>query len=404
MMTSMMEKMNTDRYRRLLYSASLFSLLLLMLMVGGCSGNAPRDFNAVAADGTLSQGQKVEEILGGMSLEEKVGQMIFVGITGTEVDATVRDMFARYHFGGVVEFDRNLQSVEQIMVLNNGLQRTTYGRLPLFIAIDEEGGQVARMRDVLPPPPAQLTIGQTGRPELAREWATNISGSLKAMGFNLNFAPVADLGSFKDRHYSTDPKVAADFVSAAASGYEESGMLYTLKHFPGIGRGKTDTHLDTVVVDASPELLNSTDVVPFARVIRENSNDKQMIMVSHVIYSGMGVQKPASLSPEIMTRLLRDQLGYQGVVITDDLAMGAVSRYYTPGEAAVASVMAGVDMVMSCHIYKNQEETAKALLEAVKTGKISEERINESLRRIIRAKLNLAPPKRELIVKRSLAA
>ena len=238
--------------------------------------------------------------------------------------------------------------------------------------------------------------------ELAKEWAMKISPKLKELGFNTNFAPVADLGSFKDRHYSNNPKIAADFVEQAAIGYEESGMLYSLKHFPGIGRGKTDTHKDTVVVDATLEQLNDADVAPFVRVINRNTNDKQMIMVSHVVYSKVSGQIPASLSPEIMTKLLRERLGYKGIIITDDMGMGAVSRHYKPGEAAVASVMAGADVVMSCHIYENQKETAEALLSAVRSGKISEERINESLRRIIRAKLNLAAPRMGLIIKRSL--
>ena len=136
-------------------------------------------------------------------------------------------------------------------------------------------------------------------------------------------------------------------------------------------------------------------------MINRNTNDKQMIMVSHVVYSKVSGQIPASLSPEIMTKLLRERLGYKGIIITDDMGMGAVSRHYKPGEAAVASVMAGADVVMSCHIYENQKETAEALLSAVRSGKISEERINESLRRIIRAKLNLAAPRMGLIIKRS---
>ncbi len=401
MMTSMTGKMNINRGHRFIQGICLLVILVMTLALAGCYNKTPRDFKTIAADGSLSQGQKVEEILEGMTLEEKVGQMILVGVAGTELDATAQGLFDRYHFGGLVEFDFNLVNPSQIQTLNNQLQTVGGSKLPLFIAIDEEGGLVARMRHIVPPPPSQLSIAQSGPPELAKEWAVKISPQLKEYGFNLNFAPVADLGSFKDRHYSHDPKVAADYVEQASIGYEESGMLYSLKHFPGIGRGKTDTHNDSVVVDATPEELNDTDIAPFVRVINRNTNDKQMIMVSHVIYSKISGETPASLSPEIMTNLLREKLGYNGIIVTDDLGMGAVARHYKPGDAAVMSVLAGVDMVMSCHVYENQKETAEALLEAVRTGKISEERINESLRRIIRVKLNLAAPRMGLIIKRS---
>lgn len=402
MMTSTMVKTNTNRKHRLFSGICLLTVLFLVLALTGCKANQPRDFKTIAADGSMTQAQKVEEILTGMSLEEKVGQMILAGVTGKELDPTAQGLFDRYHFGGVVEFDFNMETIPQVQSLNEQLQKVGGEKLPLFIAIDEEGGRVARMRHALTPPPSQLSIAQSGQPELAKEWAMKISPKLKELGFNTNFAPVADLDSFKDRHYSNNPKVAADFVEQAAIGYEESGMLYSLKHFPGIGRGKTDTHKDTVVVDATLEQLNDADIAPFVRVINRNTNDKQMIMVSHVVYPKVGGQVPASLSPEIMTKLLRERLGYKGIIITDDMGMGAVSRYYKPGEAAVASVMAGADVVMSCHIYKNQKETAEALLSAVRSGKISEKRINESLRRIIRAKLNLAAPRMGLIIKRSL--
>ncbi|ORT99902.1 Beta-hexosaminidase [Anaerovibrio sp. JC8] len=401
-MNSMMGKMSINRHGKSLLGLGLL-LLVLSLFISGCSSNRNRDFKIIAADGSLSQGQKVEEILEGMTLEEKIGQMICAGVTGTEFDAEARGMFERYHFGGLVEFDYNLESREQVWKLNQQLQDTTQGKLPLFIAVDEEGGQVARMRHIVPPPPSQLSIAQTGRPELAKEWAVKISGQLKDLGFNVNFAPVADLGSFKDRHYSNNPKIAADFVDQAAMGYEESGMLYSLKHFPGIGRGKADTHVDRVVVDATLEQLNDTDLAPFVRVLNRNTHDRQLIMISHIVYPKIGGQMPASLSPDIMTKLLREKLGYKGIIITDDMAMGAVSRFYTPGDAAVQSVLAGADIVMSCHVYRNQAETAEALLTAVNSGKISEERINESVRRIIRAKLNLVAPRMGLIIKRSLA-
>ena len=402
MMTSTMVKTNTDKHHRFFLGICLLFMLLLVLPLAGCKGNQPRDFKTIAADGSMTQAQKVEEILSGMSLEEKVGQMILAGVAGKELDPTAQGLFDRYHFGGVVEFDFNLETIPQVQALNEQLQKVGGEKIPLFIAVDEEGGRVARMRHALTPPPSQLSIAQSGKPELAKEWAMKISPKLKELGFNTNFAPVADLGSFKDRHYSTNPKIAADFVEQAAMGYEESGMLYSLKHFPGIGRGKTDTHNDTVVVDATLEQLNDTDIAPFVRVINRNTNDKQMIMVSHVIYSKVSGQIPASLSPEIMTKLLREKLGYKGIIITDDMGMGAVSKHYKPGDAAVASVVAGADVVMSCHVYENQKETAEALLSAVRSGKISEERLNESLRRIIRAKLNLAAPRMGLIIKRSL--
>lgn len=377
----------------------MFLVLALVLVIGGmsylrmgsgASATIPDGMSvhqiADATDMTLEE--KTEAILSRLTLTEKVGQMVAFGINGQEADQNVAFALSQFHYGSVVLFDRNMSTISQVKKLTGDLQRMGGDKLPMFICIDEEGGVVSRMKDVLQPPPAPLDIGNTGNPDRARESAENISLRLRAMGINVNFAPVADLGSLgRGRHFSHDPQQAADFVSKACDGYQEAGMLCSLKHFPGIGKGQTDSHNDSVVVDVSRDTLYKEDMIPFQQALSSHSHDGIMVMVSHVTYPQLADGRPASISQEIMKELLRERLGFRGVIITDDLEMGAIDKYYSNREKGLAAVKAGADMVMMCHDYQHAEEMYMGILDAVKSGELSEDRINESVRRIIRAKL-----------------
>lgn len=335
----------------------------------------------------LTIDEKVDKIVESMSQTEKLGQMVMIGIQGTKVDDDSLYMLNQYHMGGVILFDRNMESPEQVKQLTSDLQAQSNEKVPLFIGIDEEGGDVVRMAEKLTPPPSQKEIGATGDTEQARTWAIKTAKSLKDMGINVNFAPVADVGSNDKRSYSTDTNTVIDFVRAATKGYQQENIIYSLKHFPGIGKGKVDSHIDSSSIDVAKEVLMTEDIIPFKTIIDENDPNDYFILVSHLKYPALDEEYPASLSSKIMTDLLRNELGYKGIIITDDMEMGAVANHNDFRSIGVNAVKAGADIVLVCHEYEHQQEVYLGLLDAVNSGEISQERIDESVKRIIKVKL-----------------
>ena len=335
----------------------------------------------------LTIDEKVDQIVASMSQTEKLGQMVMIGIQGTKVDDDSLYMLNQYHMGGVILLDRNMKSPEQVKQLTSDLQAQSNEKVPLFIGIDEEGGDVVRMAEKLTPPPSQKEIGATGDIEQAKTWAIKTAKSLKEMGINVNFAPVADVGSNDKRSYSTDANTVIDFVRAATKGYQQENIIYSLKHFPGIGKGKVDSHIDSSSIDVVKEVLMTEDILPFKTIIDENEPNDYFILVSHLKYPALDEEYPASLSSKIMTDLLRNELGYKGIIITDDMEMGAVANHNDFRSIGVNAVKAGADIVLVCHEYEHQQEVYLGLLDAVNNGEISQERIDESIKRIIKVKL-----------------
>ena len=378
-----------DIFWKLRYSVVML-LLGSVCTFAGC-GQAMEGPGVVSSGGNSvgdSLEARTEKVLASMSLTEKVGQMVMFGFYGTDVNEDVLYMLHQFHMGGAVLFARNVENREQVARLTKHLQEQAEEKVPLFIAVDEEGGMVAHMGDVMPVPPSQQAIGDSGDPAQAGRWAQEIARQLKAMGLNMNFAPVADVGFERERSYSTDPKIVTDFIKSAAEGYEKENLYYTLKHFPGIGKGKVDSHYDISDIESTVEELEADELLPFRAVIEGHPAENFAVMVTHIKYPKLDAQYPASFSRAVITGLLRERMGYQGVVITDDLEMGAVSRYYTPAERGVLAVKAGADIVMICHEYQHAQEMYLGILDAVKAGEISEERIHESVRRIVRMKLS----------------
>lgn len=326
----------------------------------------------------------VEEVLSQMSLEEKVGQMMMFGFHGTTTNDDINWMLETCHMGGIILFDRNMENKAQVKTLISALQNDR--KIPLFFAVDEEGGRVSRMAHDLTPPLSQKEIGSTGDSAQAYNSANAIAQELKNMGFNVNFAPVADVGTPDMRSFSDDANVVAEFVSQAAKGYEDAGIFYCLKHFPGIGLWNIDSHKDIETINCDRNTFDTIDLVPFKKIISENDNSKFMVMVSHYKYTAFDAENSATLSPAVMTDLLRNELGFKGVVITDDLNMGAVSKYHDEKSLSVASVKAGADIILSCHEYEKQRKMYEGILDAVKSGEISEDRINDSVRRVLKMK------------------
>ena len=385
-------RMETQGKREIQWSTVLVCLLAMLAVLGGMAygGYAMRAQQERAKESaaqTLTLDEQADRILASMSQTEKVGQIVMIGIHGTDVTDDSLYMLHQFHFGGVILFDRNLQSKEQIRTLTSHLQEQAEEKVPLFIAIDEEGGDVVRGKDILTPPPSQQELGRAGAPAKAQDWAKRTGTMLKDLGINVNIAPVADVGSPDRRSFSKDPQTVATFVEAAAAGYEQAGEIYALKHFPGIGKGKVDSHQEISAVDASMAVLQQEDLVPFQQRIAQGSSDKYFILVSHLKYPALDAEHPASQSKAIMTDLLRQKTGFTGLIITDDMEMGAVSKHGSYRDMGVKAILAGADMVMMCHEYEHEQDIYMGILDAVKDGTISEDRLNDSVRRVLRAKL-----------------
>ena len=331
----------------------------------------------------------IETTLQSMTLEEKVGQMVMIGVYGTELNEDIRYSLKHFHFGGVILYDRNLESISQTRKLVDDITEIANQKAPLFFATDEEGGTIARGSAFLEVAPSQEEIGRTDDPENAKKSAKHNATILRSIGVNLNFAPVADVGSRDTRSFGDDAQTVAAFVDAAAQGYESENFLYTLKHFPGIGKSKIDPHQEVSSVEVDRATLDAEDLPPFVKIIRGHDNSRFMVMVGHLKYTALDPVNSASLSPTVMTGLLRNELGFSGVIITDDLEMGAIKNNVDLATLGVKMILAGGDIALVCHSYDSQQIVYNSILNAVKNGEISEERIDESVRRILKMKAYL---------------
>ena len=328
------------------------------------------------------------KMVAGMSLEEKIGQMLLIGIDGTEIDEGALSMLRDYHVGGVILFDRNMNNKYQVTGLNANLQRLNkeYNKLPLYLCVDQEGGMVARMKQGLNVAPAAARIAEQGTPEDARRWAYQTAMELETIGFNVNFAPVLDIGIPYGRSYGYDAASVSKFTEAACRGYDQAGIIYSLKHFPGMGKSEVDPHTEQYRITASKEILLQEDTIPFKNIIQNFDNQDFMVMVGHLIYTGLDTL-PASVSPQVINNFLRNELGFQGIVITDDMEMGALTSMYGFREMGVAAVQAGVDVLLVCHNYEHQQQVYQGVLEAVKTNKLTTAVIDAAAVRIVKNKM-----------------
>lgn len=338
-----------------------------------------------------------EEKLASMTLEEKIAQMFFItpdALTG--VQATVqageitKSSFSRYPVGGLVFFESNIQSPQQIIQMNQRLteiSRERVGVIP-FLGVDEEGGTVLRIADN--PQFAQedvgnmSEIGSAGDPEIAYETGRTLGAYLSEYGFNVDFAPVADLWNnpenqvVKYRSFGSDSVLVSEMVARETIGLQEYGISAALKHFPGHGSTAGDSHKGAAVSLRTEEELAAEEYQVFQAGIEAGA---EFVLAGHISFPNIESQDiPATLSYHFLTEVLRDQLGFQGIVITDAMNMAAIANFYTSADAAVAAVKAGVDMILMPVDFEN---AYRGLLQAVQSGEISENRINDSVKRIL---------------------
>lgn len=340
---------------------------------------------------TVPAATATEQLVAAMPLEEKIGQMMMVGFEGLEPSAEIISAIQEKHIGAVILFGRNIDSHEQVANTNAALQAhaaQVNQPVKLMIAVDQEGGATRRFTDIGPyySEPMIGEMGGDAAPAAAQQQASSAARDLKKLGFNTNLAPVVDVsdgwGSIMDvRSYGTDAELVAELGGMAVRGYNNATTISCPKHFPGHGSADGDSEDGLPTVDLSLEVFEQSEFPPFQKVIEEGA---PMIMVAHLVVPALDATgTPASLSRPIVFDLLRTKLAFPGVIISDDLEMGAITENMGVGAAAVAAVAAGNDMIIVAHTTTNQLEAYEALLAAVKSGQLKEVDINKSVTRII---------------------
>ncbi|HBU85710.1 MAG TPA: beta-N-acetylhexosaminidase [Paenibacillus sp.] len=325
-----------------------------------------------------------------LSLEQRVGQMFMCGFHGQHADEQINQLIRNYHVGGVIYFRRNVESVDQLNQLSADLQAIAAeaGELPLMISVDQEGGMVARIdKEGVTQVPGNMALGATGKPDYTLECAQILGHELKSIGIDMNLAPVLDVNNnilnpvIGVRSYGENAESVADHGAAAIKGYQSRGVAATAKHFPGHGDTAVDSHLGMVTVPHERSRLEQVELLPFRRAIEAGVD---AIMTAHVIFPAIEPEPiPATLSRKVLTGLLREEMGFDGIIITDCLEMHAISKPYGVAEAAIRAVEAGADLILVSHTLQDQVSAVEAVVEAVRNGRIEEATINQALERII---------------------
>ncbi|CAM4116499.1 beta-N-acetylhexosaminidase [Saccharibacillus endophyticus] len=344
------------------------------------------------AEMTAEAEQEIEGLLGSMDLRSKLGQMLLGGFDGRTMTSAAMRLIAAYRTGGIVYFSRNVSSPEQLAALTRELQEAAEanGVPPLWISIDQEGGMVARITEGVTLMPGQMAIAAAGSEEDAYRCAYISGRELRSLGVNLNYAPVLDVNNnpanpvIGVRSFGESPERAASFGAAAIRGLQDAGVGATAKHFPGHGDTDVDSHLDLPTVQHDRERMDAVELVPFKRAVEEGVD---AVMSAHIYFPALEREKlPVTLSPSVLTGLLREELGFDGIITTDCMEMNAIAEHYGVAEASVLAVLAGADQVLVSHRLDRQGAALNALENAVHGGRIDESRIDASVRRLLRMK------------------
>ncbi|MDT4898649.1 MAG: beta-N-acetylhexosaminidase [Acidobacteriota bacterium] len=342
-----------------------------------------------------------------LPLEQQIGQFFYIGLPGTQLDVETRSLVREIQPGGVIIFGRNVAQPEQLRSLLDGVRELI--PVELLCGIDQEGGLVDRLRRICTPMPSARTIRQHGDLAAARALGRITGEVLRLLGFNMNFAPVMSImtderdllsNGLYSRSFGRSPGEVLGYTTVYMRGLQGTGCLGCLKHFPGIGAGEIDTHDEMAVVHLSHDDLIAQDLAPYIELFQREDDRVRAVMVSHGGFPNVDIRKgvaggrlaPASLSPSISNKLLRDELGYKHLVLTDDLEMGAIAKHYRIEEAVLRAFKAGQDMFLICSHADVARRGYHALLEAARYRLIKPERIAASLKRIAAFKALAQPP------------
>ncbi|MBS6042611.1 MAG: beta-N-acetylhexosaminidase [Clostridium baratii] len=333
---------------------------------------------------------EILETISNMSLDEKIGQLVVSGFYGTTLDENILKLIKEDKISGVILFNRNVKDSNTLLSLNNSLKESNKNnQLPLFISVDEEGGLVTRMPKDIKRLPTNKYIGSLNNKDLSYKVGEILGEQLSYFGFNMNFAPVLDINSnpnnpvIGDRSFGNNKDTVAILGTSTMKGIQSKNIISVVKHFPGHGDTSVDSHVNLPVVNYDINRLKSFEFVPFKTAIQ---NGADAIMVGHILLPKIDSKCPSSMSYEIVTNILRKDLGFNGLVVSDDMTMGAITKNYSIEEASIKAINAGVDLLLVCQKYENTENVLKALKEAVLNGTISKERLDNALYNIISIK------------------
>ena len=334
-----------------------------------------------------------------MTIKELMGQFLFIGLPGTTVDGETRRLLEEIQPGGIVLFGRNIESPRQLSELNSAIR--SHMKFPPIISIDQEGGPVDRLKKIGEPMPGAGAIRATDDASMAGRYGALTAEILRILGFNMNFAPMLDIevhpeadNALKGRYFGATTAEIMRFAGAYLEGLQQGGVVACGKHFPGLGDSTVDSHMALPVVDRDGEVMRAYDLKPYFELTTRINSRLRILMVAHAIYTAFeGDERlPASLSPSVVTSLLRDEMEFRGLAISDDMEMGAIVEYGDFDEACVRAIEAGEDMLLVCQTTEKVRLAHEALVRAAEDGRISPERRKRGLDRVARVKSVLAMP------------
>ena len=325
-----------------------------------------------------------------MSLKEKIGQLLIVGFEGIELNNDIEVLIDDYKVGGVILFSRNITDSNLTFKLINDIkQKNLQGNIPLLISVDEEGGRVSRLTKEFKELPSAKTIGSINNRDISFGYGKIIGQRLNSLGFNLDFAPVLDINSnpknpvIGDRAFGADKERVTKNSMQVINGLNEEKIIPVVKHFPGHGDTSIDSHEGLPIVDKTKEDLESLELVPFKNAIEKNIDS---IMVGHILFNKIDKEYPATMSKQIITKILREELDFNGVVFSDDMTMGAIIQNHTIEQASIKFLESGGDILLICHGRDNPKLVFEAIEKAVDNSIINESEINQKVYRILNLK------------------
>lgn len=325
-----------------------------------------------------------------MTTEEKIGQMFILGVEGDAINNSIVKMINDYHVGGFIFMGKSIKNPTQLLRLVNDIKSAnSESKVPLFLSIDQEGGSVDRLHGFSRAYPSNMELGKINSENLCYDIGSTIAYQISSFGFNMDFAPVLDINSnpknqvIGDRSFGTSPQLVGSLGIQTMKGIQNGGVISVVKHFPGHGDTSVDSHVGLPRINRDLKGLEAFELIPFAEAVKNNADG---IMIAHILLPKIDPDYPASMSNIIINDILRDKMGFNGVVITDDMTMGAISKNYTIDDAAPRSINAGCDIILIAHDYNVGAKAISSVIAAVNNGTISMERIDESVYRILQLK------------------
>ncbi|MBI3651749.1 MAG: glycosyl hydrolase [Acidobacteria bacterium] len=334
-----------------------------------------------------------------MQIEHKIGQLLFIGLPTTHVDHATRELLEQIQPGGVLLDKANIESAEQVVALTTEIRAIL--KVPPLLAVDQEGGRVDRLRDILSPMPSADLLRSSGDAATASRLGEITAEALRLLGFNMNFAPVLDLATddaadngLRGRYLGSAPGHVIALAGTYLEGLQRNGVIGVGKHFPGLGATTVDSHAALPQVKLSREELKERDLLPYLEMFSKINSRLVAVMIGHAHYAAYdgAAALPASISKNIVNGLLREELGFKGLAITDDLTMGAITATRSSGEAALLAIEAGVDLALTCGAPEQIFATWQTMVEAANNGRITKTHISRAFDHIARIKAMVSPP------------